>query len=71
MEATTTRLSAVQMDDRWRVQIDWPIGKSNYFGDFRSEKEAAEWILQHHWLTLSAVNAESLRRYKRGPFLRG
>jgi hypothetical protein len=56
MGMTSTRLSTVQADGRWRVEIVWPSGKINYFGNCQSKKEAGEWIAQHHSLTVNGPN---------------
>jgi hypothetical protein len=35
----------------WRVKIAWPTTTPRYFGKFKSQAEAQQWIEQHRWLT--------------------
>lgn len=54
MKSESTVLSSFQEDGVWRVRIEWPNGAVHYFGSFSSEKEAAQWIDDHTWLTVPA-----------------
>jgi hypothetical protein len=54
VKSESTVLSSFQEDGVWRVRIEWPNGAVHYFGSFSSEKEAAQWIDDHAWLTVPA-----------------
>jgi hypothetical protein len=55
VKSESTVLSSFQENGVWRVRIEWPNGAVHYFfGYFSSEKEAAEWIDDHAWLTVPA-----------------
>jgi hypothetical protein len=50
-----TILLPVKAGNAWRVQIVWPNGSVHYFGRFASERDAANWIKSHSWLTVRAA----------------
>ncbi|MGB8629424.1 MAG: hypothetical protein WCD69_08545 [Xanthobacteraceae bacterium] len=54
MKSESTVLSSFQENGVWRVRIEWPNGAVHYFGSFSSEKEAAQWVDDHAWLTVPA-----------------
>lgn len=55
MKSESTVLSSFQENGVWRVRIEWPNGAVHYFGSFSSEKEAAQWIDDHAWLTVPVI----------------
>jgi len=44
------QLKAVKRGDNWRIMMSWPDRMSRFFGDFKTEAEAARWIKEHSWL---------------------
>jgi hypothetical protein len=44
-------LTPVMQSGYWRVKIAWPTTTPRYFGKFKSQAEAQQWIEQHRWLT--------------------
>jgi hypothetical protein len=55
VKSESTVLSSFQENGVWRVRIEWPNGGVHYFGSFSSEKEAAQWVDDHVWLTAPAI----------------
>jgi hypothetical protein len=53
---------------RWRVKIAWPDGPEKisprYFGQFKSQAEAEQWIQSHQWLSNPAHFDSDLRGEK-------
>jgi hypothetical protein len=43
--------ASVMQSGYWRVKIAWPTTTPRYFGKFKSQAEAQQWIEQHRWLT--------------------
>jgi hypothetical protein len=62
VKSESTVLSSFQENGVWRVRIEWPNGAVHYFGSFASEKEAAQWIDDHAWLTVPANKNTSAPR---------
>ena len=44
------QLKAVKRGDHWRIKMSWPDRMPRFFGDFKTEAEAARWIKEHSWL---------------------
>ena len=65
MAEASTALTSVREGDLWRVQIAWPNGAFNFFGKFRSEREAQGWIGAHSWLTAHVVDDREIRRKRK------
>ena len=61
-DAGRTKLTAVQKDGRWAVRIAWPNGTNHHFGKFCSEIEAATWITDHLWMTVTVITDRDLLR---------
>jgi hypothetical protein len=55
-----TRLSAVERDGHWTVQITWSNGIKRYFGEFSSERDAGQWIKQNKWLTAERIDEKDI-----------
>jgi hypothetical protein len=62
VKSESTVLSSFQENGVWRVRIEWPNGAVHYFGNFSFEKEAAQWIADHAWLTIPANKNTSAPR---------
>jgi hypothetical protein len=62
VKSESTVLSSFQENGVWRVRIEWPNGAVHYFGNFSSEKKAAQWIDDHTWLTIPANKNTSAPR---------
>jgi hypothetical protein len=45
------KFAVLQHTGRWRVRMTWPkTDRTRYFGRFKTESEAHDWIHRHRWM---------------------